>query len=276
MATAIRQPDPVHAVVRGYLPDGKSSWPDPSPFEGPGGVPVIKLLDSFDLFIDGDDVDLPGGARRLVAFLALTGTLVGRDHVAYRLWPDIDELRSQANLRSALWRVRQSDGGLIENVGGRLRLGQHVYVDARAALQAAQDVLAGRDVGPAEVLHDILTAGDLLNDWYDPWVVEHRERLRQLRLHALESLSLRQLESGEVAAAIESALAAVAAEPLRESAQRVLIRAHLTEANNAEALRQYERFRSLLFRELGIWPSARLEELIAPVRAGRPRAAAHH
>ena len=152
----------------------------------------------------------------------------------------------------------------------------HAYVDAQAALQAAQEVLAGRDVGPAEVLHRILTAGDLLNDWYDPWVVEHRERLRQLRLHALESLSLRQLESGEVAAAIESALAAVAAEPLRESAQRVLIRAHLTEANNAEALRQYERFRSLLFRELGIWPSARLEELIAPVRAGRPRAAAHH
>ena len=246
------------------------------PFDGQGKVPVVKLLDSFGLFVAGREIDLPAGARRLIAFLALGGTFVGRDHVAYTLWPDIDELRSQANLRSALWRVRQADGGLIENIGGRLRLGRHAYVDARAALQAAQDVLAGRDVGPAEALHRVLTAGDLLDDWYDSWVVEHRERLRQLRLHALEALSLRQLESGEVAAAIESALAAVAAEPLRESAQRVLIRAHLTEANNAEALRQYERFRSLLFRELAIWPSAQLEELIAPVRAGRPRAAAHH
>jgi DNA-binding SARP family transcriptional activator len=125
------------------------------------------------------------------------------------------------------------------------------------------------------VVHRILTAGDLLNDWYDSWVIEHRERLRQLRLHALESLSVRQLERGEVTAAIESALAAVAAEPLRESANRVLIRAHLKEANNAEALRQYERFRLLLFQELGIWPSAQLEELMAPVRAGAGRAAAH-
>ena len=245
-------------------------------FEAFPSAVSVHLLDSFDVVVAGHSVDLPAGAQRLIAFLALADGRVGRDHVAYSLWPDADELRAQANLRSALWRARQADGGLIESTSGRLRLGRHTYVDARAALRASQDVLAGREVGAAEVVHRTLTAGDLLSDWYDSWVIEHRERLRQLRLHALEALSLRQLESGEVAAAIESALAAVAAEPLRESAHRALIRAHLTEANNAEALRQYERFRSLLFRELGIWPSARLEELMAPVRAGRPRPVAHH
>jgi DNA-binding SARP family transcriptional activator len=244
-------------------------------FEAPVGVPIIRLLGNFELALEGASVDLSNSARRLVAFLALADGLVSREHVAYSLWPDAYELRAQANLRSALWRVRQADTALIESVGGRIRLSQYAYVDARAAMAAAQEILAAHDIGPADGVHRILTAGDLLTDWYDSWVIEHRERLRQLRLHALELMSVRQLETGEVTAAIESALAAVAAEPLRESANRVLIRAHLKEANNAEALRQYERFRLLLFQELGIWPSAQLEELMAPVRASAARTAAH-
>ncbi len=234
-------------------------------------VPRLQLLHGFDLVLADGSADLSSGARRLLAFLALADAPVSRDHVAYSLWPDIAETRAQGSLRSAMWRVRRAGADLVECPGGRMRLSPRVHVDSGAAVRLAQDVLAGRDAEPVDAAVRLLTAGDLLEDWYEPWLTVHRERLRQLRLHALEVLSARQLDSGQVAAAIESGLAAVAAEPLRESAHRVLIRAHLAEANDAEALRQYERFRSLLFTELGILPSVHLEELIAPVRAGRPR-----
>jgi DNA-binding SARP family transcriptional activator len=50
-------------------------------------------------------------------------------------------------------------------------------------------------------------------------------------------------------------MAAVAGEPLRESARSALIEAHLAERNVGAALREYEAFRQLLHDELGLEPS---------------------
>ena len=61
-------------------------------------------------------------------------------------------------------------------------------------------------------------------------------------------------------------LAAVAGEPLRESAHRALITAYLAEGNRSEALRQYRFFRHLLADELGLEPSPLMESLVDPVR----------
>ena len=62
-------------------------------------------------------------------------------------------------------------------------------------------------------------------------------------------------------------MAAVLAEPLRESAQRALVSAYLAEGNCWEALRQYEAYKRLLHRELRLAPSALMLALIASLRA---------
>jgi DNA-binding SARP family transcriptional activator len=61
---------------------------------------------------------------------------------------------------------------------------------------------------------------------------------------------------------VQVGLAAVAAEPLRESAHRLLIQGHLAEGNLAEAVRQYDFYRTLLSRELGIEPSPTIKRLV--------------
>ena len=66
--------------------------------------------------------------------------------------------------------------------------------------------------------------------------------------------------------AVEAAMAAVAAEPLRESAQRVLIAAHMAEGNTFEAVRQFDAFALLLDDALGIEPSEATRALLAPCR----------
>ena len=80
---------------------------------------------------------------------------------------------------------------------------------------------------------------DLLPDWNEDWVLIERERFRQARLHALEALCDRFSEAGRMMPAIQAGLAAVTADPFRESAHRALIRTHLREGNRSEALRQY-------------------------------------
>lgn len=224
----------------------------------------MQLLETFELTVAGTAVALPAGSQRLLAFLAIARHPVRRDSLAFSLWTDKDEDHAYGNLRTALWRIRRAARGVVRADGERLGL-TACEVDLYQVITAAESVLTGDGAAPAA--RRLLTSGgELLADWYDPWLIPERERLRQLRLHALEAICSAAVAVGDTAGAIDSGLAAVACEPLRESAHRALIVAHLAEGNTAEALRQYETYRSLLFSELAILPSTLMEDLVAPVR----------
>jgi DNA-binding SARP family transcriptional activator len=98
---------------------------------------------------------------------------------------------------------------------------------------------------------------ELLPGWHDDWVECERERLRQLRLHALEAASNRMLRLGQFSLALDAALEAVRSEPLRETAHRAVVEVHLAEGNAAEAVTAFRRYRSLLRDHLGLEPSER-------------------
>jgi pentatricopeptide repeat protein len=55
---------------------------------------------------------------------------------------------------------------------------------------------------------------------------------------------------------------AASIEPLRESAQLILLRGHLEAGNTAWALRVFNEFRTRLRSELGVSPSRRFAELL--------------
>src|SRR5258708_20098913 len=90
---------------------------------------------------------------------------------------------------------------------------------------------------------------ELLGDVYEEWVVIEGERFRQLRLHALEALCDRLVAAGRFAEAVQAGLAPVRGEPLRESAQRALIRPHLAEGNPSQALKQFRPFNPILHNQ---------------------------
>lgn len=224
--------------------------------------PELRLLKGFELGCGGRPISLPLGSQRLLAFLALHERPLVRSYVAGTLWQDATEDRSNACLRSTLWRLRNRGYPLVEATGDHVCLADQVRVDSREAATQARQVIQGTDdYRPSEVQR-MLMVGDLLPDWYDDWLVIERERLRQLRLHALEALAIRLTAMGRFAEAVEAALGAVMAEPLRESAHMALIAAHLAEGNRGEALRQFRACRDLLRRELGLEPSPRLQEAV--------------
>jgi DNA-binding SARP family transcriptional activator len=230
----------------------------------------LSLLSSFELTSAGDHVSLPVPAQRLLAFVALRDRPVLRTYVAETLWLDSTEKRACGSLRSALWRLRRPGFVLVDATSGRLRLEPRVVVDVRVLVGWARRVLDAPDGGGGELagvgnLGDAIF-GDLLPDWYDDWLVVERGRLRELRVRALERTCERLTALSSFGPAIEAGLAAVHAEPLRESAHRCLIGVYLAEGNQAEALGAYRAYRDLLHRELALEPSARLEELIAGLR----------
>lgn len=229
-----------------------------------GGQWRVLLLDRFEAWLDDRFLVVNGSGQRLVALLALRRRPMSRSVLAGTLWPDKTEERALANLRSALWRL---PNGLTEATASEVRLKpgttcdvDHLVAQARRLREG--DGIAAFDIDPA------LLMCDLLPDWYDEWVMLERERLRQIRLHALEALCAQLTKAGRYAEAIDVGLAAVAAEPFRESASRALILAHQAEGNWAEAATAYRRFRDLIETELGVGPSPLLTVLMS--RADSP------
>ena len=229
-----------------------------------GGGLRLSLLDGFDLRLDGGAVALSVGAERLVAFLALHLHPVQRPYVAGTLWPETSEQRAFANLRSCLWRVKRPGIPLVIAANRRLALAPRVQVDYRESSLVAQRLMHDHAAAPVTESNLTLLTRTLLPDWYDDWVLLEREYHRQLCLLALESLAQR-LAAVESAAALECALAAVALEPLRESAHRTVIEIHLATGNLCEALRQYRLFRRVLASRLGLEPSPALRAVMSPV-----------
>ena len=197
-------------------------------------------------------------------FVALTSGRVNRRHAAGTVWPDGDDVRAAGNLRSALWRLRCAGIDILHSDKGSLYLDPDSTVDIAELHAWATEIIDGRTNGRDFDLVDLNSeAVHLLPGWYEDWVVFERERLRQRLLHAMESLARNRIESRHFAGAIEAAMFAVGIEPLRESAQRVLIEAHLAEGNVIEARRAFATYRDLVRDELGILPSRDLIEIFS-------------
>src|SRR5207302_2591217 len=130
-----------------------------------------------------------------------------------------------------------------------VRLADEVAVDLQDARALVHRLLAPAATPSEDDLSPTAIAAlsrDLLPGWYEDWVLLESEDWRQLRLHALEALADRLTTAGRFGEAALAAGGAIRADPLRESARACLIGVHLTEGNQSEALRQFERFRHLL------------------------------
>jgi len=222
-------------------------------------APVVRLLGGLSVTCADVRLTVPPGSRRLLAFLALHPAGVHRRSAAGILWPDVGDGRAAGNLRSALWRLQRGTCPLVQAEQSVLRLAEDVEVDLRRLEEWASRVLAGVPE-PADLAVDPGPIADLelLPGWYDDWVLAVRQRLQLRLLHALEALSRLLQQAGRPDAAVEAMHVAVLAEPLRESGQRALIEAHQAAGDWVAARRQYDAFRSILRREIGVEPSAEL------------------
>ena len=204
-------------------------------------------------------LSLPG--RRLIAYLCLRGHTVPRNVVAADLWPDQPEDVGRANLRRALWHLP---------VGWVSAVGTDLILDAETDLSRARHVAAQAISGEPLTLEDItLLSNDILPGWNEEWLIAAQDAFHLLRVQALEAACRTMAKAGNYVLATQAGAAAVAAEPLSESAVEALINAHLGQHNRHQAAVCFRDLEQRLRSELGVAPDPSLTQRLVAVGIGR-------
>jgi DNA-binding SARP family transcriptional activator len=240
-----------------------------------GSGAALHLFGGPRVVVGGRLMAVPEGSKRLLVFLALQRRHVERGWLAGLLWPDGEDSRAMGNLRSSLWRLRRAGVDILETGKWTIKLRDDIPTDIEAFDQWAARLI---DRAPHEedlkAPPCLLAALDFLPGWPEDWLIMERERVRHRALHALESLSWCLSDVGRFAEAVEAVTIAVCADPLRDSAQRALIDAHLAQGNVIEGRRSCDAYIATIRRELGIGPPPYLLALrlrIGNERTGSPQ-----
>jgi DNA-binding SARP family transcriptional activator len=191
-------------------------------------------------------VRLSLAGRRILAYLAVRGEPVARGAAAGELWADSPEESARANLRRALW---QLPTGWVVAEGEDLAL--RALTDLSRAKQVASRAMKGDCLGFDEIE---LLSQDVLPGWNEEWLVPAADAFHLLRVQALEAACRSLMTAGDLVLATQAGSAALAAEPLRESAAEALIEAHLAQRNRYEAVQCFRSLKKRLHTELGVAP----------------------
>ena len=195
----------------------------------------------------------------LLAYLVLHAeSQLGRDTVAFALWPDANEEDARANLRrnlhvlvpllpaAATWILVQPE-----------TLQWNVEAPAWCDVAAFRAAVERRDFAEAARLY----RGELLAGFYDEWILEERERLVRAHHDALTQLVREHRTRRDFAAAAGYAQQLLDSDPWREDAVRHLIAIRYEAGDRAAALRCYDSFAERLRAEMNVEPMPETQAL---------------
>jgi predicted ATPase/DNA-binding SARP family transcriptional activator len=200
--------------------------------------------------------------RELLVFLAAHPAGRTRDEIASALWPDTPPDRLKNSFHVTLHHLRKAlgDSGWVVIDRDRYRIPENrsmsldldVFTNGVERLPCAADTDEDRELYRA-VLD--LYRGDFLEGahgtrWHEPIA----DRARRLYAEAALRLAHGFENAGRWEEAGEAYQRLVAVDELNEKAQRGLMNALARSGQRAHALRQFERLRALLERELGACP----------------------
>jgi len=232
----------------------------------------VRMLGAFEIAIEGRHITRWGSlkARALLQYLAFhSDRPVRRDLLMDAFWPGHTYGSARNNLNVSLYNLRRTlqnrsgsqcilyaDGCYLLNPGLLWWIDRTEFL---AALDRAR-ALSRADLGQeaiAEYEQAItLYRGPLFeDDTASEWHLSEQRHLDDLYMEALERLGELRLELGDPTAARQAAQRALANDPCRESAHRLLMRCYAEEQQHHLVSRQLQICVSALRRQFGITPA---------------------
>lgn len=208
-------------------------------------------------------------ARLLLSWLSLRPSQsVCREEIAALLWSERSEAQAHQSLRQTLAVLRRC---LHHPAGELLKVDRENVALASNLVQSDAAFLLGLEAG--SVVENLeravgLYRGELLDGLVirDPlaqqWLQDRRAELRTKATKCFEWLLAAYAMAGRHTDAEPIATRLIEIDPLAEEGHRALIRSHLAGGKRAMAVRQYQRCRDILARELEVEPAEETQALI--------------
>ncbi|HLL63759.1 MAG TPA: BTAD domain-containing putative transcriptional regulator, partial [Propionibacteriaceae bacterium] len=255
----------------------------------PGRV-AFHVLGPLRVVVDGTEVAIATRRQRalLVLLLMSVGRVVPAERLIDQLWDGEPPPQAAVTLRSYVSNVRQALGGPTGVGGVLVTRGSGYALDVRAdtldsvrlstgAQQGREHLRQGRAVEALAAFDAAIGEwnGDPLADIADHQAAQSTiTQLTETYLGAVEGRFAALLAVGRHLDALPGLEGFAADHPLREEPRALLMLALYRAGRTPEALEVHRRFRALLDDELGIDPSARLDELLQRILAQDPALAA--
>lgn len=200
---------------------------------------LIRLLGELVVMLDGASIEIPAyRACSLLAALLLRPQVEHRERLVALLYPDLPEARGRRRLSHALWQLCRWLPELpIESDAEAIHLlRDDLWVDIEAFQRAAS----------SDHLDDWLAAltlycGDLLEGFYDDWLIEEREALYLQYVSVAQRATERLLREHRFTDLFPVIERLVQQEPYDEHAFRQLMRAYRAVGRRGAALVAYNR-----------------------------------
>ncbi|WP_171064327.1 BTAD domain-containing putative transcriptional regulator [Actinomadura soli] len=228
---------------------------------------------------DGAAVPVGGPAVRAVLAMLLldAGRVVPSGRLIDGLYGEKPPSGAANALQSQVSRLRRGlgDAGLVENLpaGYRIAVGADdvdVHRFERLARDGRRAIADGRHRAAAGAFEEALGLwrGPALADVSAPFAEAQAARLEEERAAVVEELAEARLAIGEAATVVAELRGLVDAQPLRERARALLMRALHGSGRQAEALSVFEDGRRILAEELGADPSRELADVHLAILRG--------
>src|SRR5439155_4685591 len=237
----------------------------------------FRILGPLAVHVDGTPVPAGGPKQRaLLALLLLSANrVVSRERLIGEVFPEQSVSSADHALRNHVSRLRKvlspsatgearlvarPPGYLLRVEPGELDLEnfERLAVEGREVLAAGDATAAAASLRAAEALWQGRPLGDLE---FEGLARIEAERLEELRLAAVEARVDAELELGRHLALVPELEALVGEHPFRERFRAQLMLALYRCGRQAESLDFYRRTRRLLDEELGLAPTAELQQL---------------
>ena len=244
----------------------------------------VFLFGGFRMVHDGRAVEVrvTRAVQPLLAYLLLHRHRThSREKLVNLFWSDCDQDRARSCLRTALYRLRRvlesadipPEAYLLTEPTGEVGFDQDsaYWLDVESFEEQAEQVLAkpvhAIEAADAQRLEDALQlhSGELLEGFYDDWILWERERLQRLYLNSLAYLLHYHKHHGACEQGLECGHKILLHDPLREEIHREMMQLYLEGGQRALAVQQYETCRQVLASELGIQPMEETQVLHAQI-----------
>jgi adenylate cyclase len=211
-------------------------------------------------------------ARALIAYLALAESAVPRRVLGELLCLEGDEQDQRTKLRQAVYVARKAaaEPDLVITIEDQIRLNGALLVSDVRRFQAAIARGDRESLNEAvELYRGPLLAGERsLSAAFEDWLAGRRSELLEQVMKAVLTLAKGSEAAGQHDRALALARRALTLDPLREEAQRQVMRSLAALGQRAAALRQYEIMRQLLSDELQVTPEDDTEMLREAISRG--------